>query len=53
VKFVGVARGWYAKIVAMVKNNPNFKITVFGMETDEEWKEWMERQEKIFRELSR
>lgn len=53
VKFVGVARGWYNKILAMVRNNPNFKITVFGMETDDEWKEWMERQEKIFRELSR
>lgn len=52
-KFVGVARGWFEKILKMVKNNPNFKLTVFNMTNDEQWREWVEEQEKIMRELSR
>lgn len=50
--FVGRARQWLNKIKDMVRNNPAFRESVFGME-EEEFKEWLEKQERLMRDLMR
>lgn len=50
--FAGRAREAFTKIKNMVKNNPNFRLTIFGM-LEEQWKDWVDEQEKIMRTLCR
>lgn len=53
-KFVGQARNWLNKIKSMVKNNPNFAITIFGLPTVEAFEEeYVAREEKRLRDLLR
>lgn len=52
MKMVGRARQALDRIKGMVKNNPNFALTVFG-ELPEEWPTWVEQQEKTLRDLMR
>jgi hypothetical protein len=48
-KFVGKARTFLDKIEAMVRNNPNMALVIgFG---PDEFKEWLEEQHRILREL--
>jgi hypothetical protein len=51
-KFIAEARNALNKIRAMVKNNPNFALFVFGM-LPEDFKDWLAQQEEILRELAR
>jgi hypothetical protein len=51
-KFVAKARQALDKIKRMVKNNPNFKLFVFGM-TDEQFRDWLDQQEDLLRELTK
>jgi hypothetical protein len=51
-KFVGRARDTLEKIKAMVKNNPNFSFMAFNMNM-EEFKDFVEQQEKLLRDLLR
>ncbi len=48
--FVSRARKALNQIKSMVKNNPNFKLFVFGM-SDEQFEEWMQEQEDTLRKL--
>jgi hypothetical protein len=49
-KFVGRAREALEKIKAMVKNNPNFSFMAWGMNM-EQFKDWIEEQERLLRRL--
>lgn len=49
-KFVGKARSALTKIKAMVKNNPNFALLLFGR-TLPQFNDWVEEQEKMLRDL--
>ena len=51
-KFVAKARSALDKIRGMVKNNPAFRLFVFGM-SEQQFKDWLERQEELLRELTR
>jgi hypothetical protein len=51
-KFVGRARRELNQIKLMVRNNPNFKLFVFGM-TDDQWDIWIDEQERLLRDLMR
>lgn len=51
-QFVGRARQQLEKIKRMIKNNPNFVI-VLGMNTEEEFKDWVDQQERMLRDLMR
>lgn len=51
-KFVGRARNALGSIKSMVKNNPNFALTIFS-QLPEDWPTWIEEQEKILRDLMR
>lgn len=53
VKAVGKARQALDDIKGMIRNNPNFIIQIFGTEDENEYKKWLEEQEKRLRELSR
>jgi hypothetical protein len=50
-KFVGQARTWLNKIKEMVRNNPNQAILIWNGE--DEYKKWLEEQEKLLRDLTR
>lgn len=50
--FVGRARQELEKIKAMVRNNPNFRVFILGMEEDE-YKDFIEQQERLLRDLMR
>jgi hypothetical protein len=50
-KFLGQARTALNQIRNMVRNNPNFALLQWG--GPDEFKEWVEEQEKIIRELAR
>lgn len=50
-KFVGKAKVWLQKIKDMVRNNPNQALLKWGGE--EEYKKWLEQQEKLMRDLTR
>lgn len=50
-KFVGIARGWLTKIEAMVRNNNNLGVLLAG--TVERFKEWVEEQHQLLRDLMR
>ena len=50
-KLVGRARVWLEKIKAMVRNNPNQALMMFGGE--KRYEAWLDEQEKIIRELMR
>lgn len=52
VKMVGRARQALDRIKAMVKNNPNFALTIFN-QLPEQWPIWIEEQEKLLRDLMR
>jgi hypothetical protein len=49
--FVGRARSCLDKIKHMVKNNPAFRLTIFGGR--ENYNDWLDKQEKLLRELTR
>jgi len=49
-KFVGRARVALDKIKSMVKNNPNFALLLFGRMPDE-FKDWVDEQERMLRDL--
>lgn len=49
--FLSRARKALNQIKSMVKNNPNFKLFVFGM-TDEQFEEWIAEQEELIRKLA-
>lgn len=51
-KFIGRARQALDKIRRMVKNNPNFTLFVFNM-TEDQFKQWLEQQEELLRELAK
>ncbi len=50
--FVGRARAAFNNLKNMVKNNPNFRLTIFNM-LEEQWKDFVDEQEKIMRDLMR
>lgn len=49
-KFVAKARRALDQIRAMVKNNPNFALFVFGMSQDR-FKDWLNEQEELLKDL--
>jgi len=52
-KFVNRARQAFEKIKNMIRNNPNFMLFNLNMETEEEYKEWVDKTEKQLRDLMR
>ncbi|MCB9844785.1 MAG: hypothetical protein H6811_02195 [Phycisphaeraceae bacterium] len=52
-KFVNQARQALELMKRMVRNNPNFILFVFGMETQEQFDDWVAEQEKLLRDLMR
>lgn len=52
-QFVNRARQALDKIRNMVRNNPNFILFNLNMETEEEYREWLEAEEKRLRDLMR
>jgi len=50
-RFVGRARTALEQIKNMVKNNPN--AILFNWGATEEWKNWLDAQEKLLRDLMR
>ena len=50
-KFVGRARQYLNRIKSMVKTTPNFALLTFNMTDMDQFKEWVERQEKLLRDL--
>lgn len=52
-RFVNRARQALDKIKNMIRNNPNFMLFNLGMETEEEYKEWLEKNEQLLRDLMR
>ncbi len=51
--FLNKARQALKLLQRMVKNNPNFALLIFNMETMEEFDEWVREQERIIRELGK
>lgn len=51
--FAARAKQAFEKIKAMIRNNPNFMLFNLGVETEEQYKEWVEAREKQLRELTR
>lgn len=52
-RFVGRARAALEQIKAMIRNNPNFIMFALNMNDEEEYKKWMDEQEKRLRDLMR
>jgi hypothetical protein len=52
-QFVNRARQALDKIRNMVRNNPNFILFNLNMETEEEYREWLEAEEKRLRDMMR
>lgn len=52
-RFIGRARAALEQIKAMIRNNPNFIMFALGMNDEEEYKKWIEEQEKLLRDLMR
>ncbi len=52
-KFVTRARLALDQIKNMVRNNPNFRVFILNMTEEEQYKEWLEQQEKLLRDLLR
>ena len=50
--FVNRARSTFNKMRAMVRNNPNFGLFTFNM-PPEQFKDWCDEQERMFRDLMR
>lgn len=52
-RFVGRARAALEQIKAMIRNNPNFIMFALNMNDEEEYRKWMDEQEKVLRDLMR
>ncbi|MEI7658602.1 MAG: hypothetical protein WCK33_11115 [Phycisphaerae bacterium] len=52
-RFIGRARAALEQIKAMIRNNPNFIMFALGMNDEEEYKKWLEEQEKLLRDMMR